>query len=151
MADDDDFAAERERIEEKHRIEVLNLLKSFEFERKDIETRLRAEFEEAGAESSQNTSAFMQELEEYDDRLGDSTDDELRKRFEQEKEKFLVRINELENEISGGREEEDYQEEGIENIVIGIRHSCFHWSEKYDWIKHPFQSPHPPKKKTLPV
>ncbi|XP_046844443.1 filamin-A-interacting protein 1-like isoform X2 [Xenia sp. Carnegie-2017] len=32
-------------VEEKHRMDVLNILKSFEFERKDLEKRLREEFE----------------------------------------------------------------------------------------------------------
>jgi DNA repair exonuclease SbcCD ATPase subunit len=43
---DQSFERQHEQIEEKHRNEILNLLKSFEFEKKDMEARFREELEQ---------------------------------------------------------------------------------------------------------
>jgi hypothetical protein len=50
---DQSLERQHEQIEEKHRNEILNLLKSFEFEKKDIEARFREELEKNSKENGE--------------------------------------------------------------------------------------------------
>ena len=120
---DQNFEREREEIEERHRNEILNLLKSFEFERKDMEARLQEELEKKDNEM-QNVqqsefgrkdmeARLEEELETKDSEMKNvkqsDIDNErsfsneakggLRTEFEKEKEKLLIRITHLEEEL----------------------------------------------------
>ena len=101
MENQKDFEVEREMIEEKHRNEILNLLKSFEFERKDMEARIRQEFESKQSENEIYERALESEETEVND-LGPvvassrEEENEREVKFENEKEKLLLGITELE-------------------------------------------------------
>ena len=128
---DDQFAAEKERLEEKHRLEVLNLLRSFEFERKDFESRLQAKLQEKEHDRSYDTDTFLHELEDVDEKL-EGADDDVRRRFEQIKEEFLKRIKQLENEVLKRGKEESDKEKGISEKGSCFL-ACFLY---YDWFLH---------------
>jgi hypothetical protein len=112
---DQNFEREREEIEERHRNEILNLLKSFEFERKDMEARLQEELEkkDSGMQNVQQSefgrkdmeARLEEELEKKDSGMqniqGSDIDNErsFSKRTEFEKEKLLIRITHLEEEL----------------------------------------------------
>jgi hypothetical protein len=120
---DQNFEREREGIEERHRNEILNLLKSFEFERKDMEARLQEELEkkdnemqnvqqsefgrkdmEARLEEELETKdGGMQNIQQSDiDNERSFSNEEkggLRTEFEKEKEELLIKITHLEEEL----------------------------------------------------
>lgn len=92
LKSDGNIEAKRDQIEEKHRLEILNLLKSFEFERKDIELRVRKEFEnkENGRVENLQTSDYNKVL---------SSSNEEKHDFDKEKKQLLLKIAELEERI----------------------------------------------------
>ena len=108
---DQNFEAERElQIEQRHRNEILNLLKSFEFEKKDMEARFQKELEsKKGGKENHERNAEMEEFEVQNLPQSDAKNeslgleerlqkekDEQRVEFEKEKENLLLRIAELE-------------------------------------------------------
>lgn len=120
---DRNVATEREKIEERHRNEILNLLKSFEFEKKDIEARFRQELEskenerERLDEKVQTEERELQNLSQSDvlelQERWKKEQDEQKVEFEKEKEELLLRISELE----GRMEKEDKTDDGCPSTV----------------------------------
>ena len=118
---DQNFERQREDIEERHRNEILNLLKSFEFERKDMEARLQEELEKKDNEM-QNVqqsefgrkdmkARLEEELETKDSEMQNiqgsdidnegsfSNEEKSGLRIEFEKEELLIKITQLEEEL----------------------------------------------------
>ena len=111
---DRSFETEREQIEEKHRNEILNLLKSFEFEKKDMEARFQEELEktENGKEKydedvkeekefefkNSTQTGVQNNLLELEKRL-QKEKTEQKVEFETERENLLLKISELERRI----------------------------------------------------
>ena len=99
-----DFAVEREMTEAKHRAKVLNL-KSFDSERKHMETRFRAELEhkksdpEAEHGDEHETGGRQNELDTPKDKLKRENDGQ-RKRLDKEKGDFMDQIKKLEDEVA---------------------------------------------------
>lgn len=120
---DRDFEAECEKIEERHRNEILNLLKSFEFEKKDIEARFRQELQSKESEEKQ----LDEKVETREDEIQDlsqsdvselqekwqSEKEEQKAEFEKEKEELLLRISELES----GMQKEEKSDDGCTSAV----------------------------------
>ena len=106
---------EREQIEEKHRNEILSLLKSFEFEKKDMEARFQEELEKADCGKEKNDKD-VKEMEEFElkpspqngvqniallelEKKLQKEKTEQKVEFETEREDLLFRITELERRI----------------------------------------------------
>ena len=105
---DQSFDEDREVIEERHRNEILNLLKGFEFERKDMESRFRQELvnRERKVSQSDGNKFGLLSNEVFEERLQEERN-EMEEKFDKEKEELLLKIMELEMEIKKRREDDE--------------------------------------------